>query len=39
VWDGCVDTEAAMESLKDLLEVADIVVPGHDNIMLVRRQW
>ncbi len=34
VWDGCVDAQAAMDSLTDLLEVADIVVCGHDNLTI-----
>ncbi len=34
VWDGCVDTQTAMDSLTDLLEVADIVVCGHDNLTI-----
>jgi glyoxylase-like metal-dependent hydrolase (beta-lactamase superfamily II) len=34
VWDGCEDTQAAMDSLTDLLEVADIVVCGHDNLTI-----
>ena len=38
-WDGCFDTEAALESLRDVVEVADIVIPGHDNVMLARGQW
>ena len=38
VWEGCADAEAAMDSLKDLLELADVIVPGHDNIMLSPRQ-
>ncbi len=33
VWEGCSDRDAAMESLKDILEIADIIVPGHDNVM------
>lgn len=38
VWEGCVDTEAAMQSLQDLLEVADVIIPGHDNLMIAPRQ-
>jgi len=33
VWEGCSDVQAAMESLQDLVEVADLIVPGHDNIV------
>ena len=39
VWKGCCDTQTAMDSLRDLLELADIIIPGHDNIMLMRQQW
>ena len=39
VWEGCADAEAAMDSLSDLLEVADVIVPGHDNLTLSPRQW
>jgi glyoxylase-like metal-dependent hydrolase (beta-lactamase superfamily II) len=39
VWEGCADTESAMESLEDLLEVADVIIPGHDNIMLAPKHW
>lgn len=34
IWQGCADTEAALASLKDMLELADVIVPGHDNVML-----
>jgi len=39
VWEGCHDTEQAMESLKDLLEIADVIVPGHDNLMLSPQRY
>ena len=35
VWEGCVDHQAAMESMRDMLEVADMVIPGHDNLMVI----
>ncbi len=35
VWEGSADLEAAMRSLRDVLEIADIVVPGHDNIFVL----
>jgi len=38
VWEGCADTEIAVESLQDLLEVADVIVPGHDNLIFAPRQ-
>lgn len=39
VWKGCAETEAAMASLRDLLELADVIVPGHDNVMLAPGRW
>ena len=39
VWEGCADTHAAMESLTDLIEVADIVICGHDNLVVLSRDW
>ena len=39
VWQGCADTEAAMRSLQDIVEIADVIVPGHDNVMLSARNW
>lgn len=38
VWEGCYDTELALESLQDLLEMADVIVPGHDNVMLTPKR-
>ncbi|MCY2929099.1 MAG: MBL fold metallo-hydrolase [Planctomycetota bacterium] len=37
VWEGGVDPEAAMASLQDMLEVADLIVCGHDNVMVAPR--
>jgi len=39
VWQGCADTGAATESFKDLIEVADVIICGHDNLTLCPRQW
>lgn len=39
VWNGCVDTDQAGESLRDVLEIADVIVPGHDNVILSPRRW
>jgi glyoxylase-like metal-dependent hydrolase (beta-lactamase superfamily II) len=39
VWEGCIDAEAALDSLKDALEIADILVPGHDNLLVVPGRW
>jgi len=37
VWQGCVDTEGALESLQDIIEIADVIIPGHDNIIPTAR--
>jgi hypothetical protein len=34
VWSGCQDVTAAMESLTEILEIADLIVCGHDNFMV-----
>ena len=39
VWSHCADKDQAMESLTDLLELADAIVPGFDNIFLSPRRW
>ena len=39
IWKGCADTEGAMASLTDLLELADVIVPGHDNVMFTPGRW
>ncbi|MCE9591210.1 MAG: MBL fold metallo-hydrolase [Planctomycetes bacterium] len=31
---GCYDSEQARESLLEAIEIADIIIPGHDNIMV-----
>ncbi len=38
-WSGSVDAEAAIESLADLIEIADVIVCGHDNYMLSPTYW
>jgi glyoxylase-like metal-dependent hydrolase (beta-lactamase superfamily II) len=37
VFPDCWDLEKAKESLLELLEVADVIVPGHDNLFVARR--
>jgi glyoxylase-like metal-dependent hydrolase (beta-lactamase superfamily II) len=39
IWEGCSDSDKAMESLRDILELADIIIPGHDNVMLSTQRW
>ena len=39
IWQGCADREAAMESLRDILELADVIVPGHDNVVFSPGRW
>jgi len=31
---SCFDLEQARESLKEIIEIADVIIPGHDNIAL-----
>jgi glyoxylase-like metal-dependent hydrolase (beta-lactamase superfamily II) len=38
VWQGCTDTEQALESLEDVIEIADVIIPGHDNIIPTARR-
>jgi glyoxylase-like metal-dependent hydrolase (beta-lactamase superfamily II) len=33
VWDESFDIAQAQDSLRDILEVADLIIPGHDNII------
>jgi len=33
VHEACFDAKRARESMQDILEVADIVIPGHDNLI------
>jgi glyoxylase-like metal-dependent hydrolase (beta-lactamase superfamily II) len=40
VWEGCADTQQGLRSLEDLLELADVIIPGHDNVVLSpQRHW
>ena len=39
VWSGCTDTAAALSSLVELIEIADVIVWGHDNYMLSPTHW
>lgn len=39
IWQGAADREAAMDCLSDVLEVADLIVPGHDNWLISPRRW
>lgn len=36
IWDKSDDKDAALDSLKEIIELADVVVPGHDNIFWAR---
>ncbi len=31
--------DAAQESFQDLYEVADVIVPGHDNLLMRTQNW
>jgi len=37
IWQGCAETEAALESLQEIIEIADVIIPGHDNIIPTAR--
>jgi len=37
VFADCWDLEKAKESLRELFEIADVIVPGHDNLFVARR--
>jgi len=39
VWQGCADVEAARETLVDVIEIADAVICGHDNLIILSRRW
>jgi len=39
VWHRCADAAQAMRSLQDILEVADVIIAGHDNLILAPRNW
>ena len=39
VWSGSADAQTAMQSLTDLLQIADVIVCGHDNYMLSPARW
>ncbi|MBN1554442.1 MAG: hypothetical protein JXA11_06835 [Phycisphaerae bacterium] len=39
VWEHCADKDQAMESFTDLLELADVIVPGFDNLVFSPRRW
>lgn len=39
VLPGCFDLGAAKESLQEVYEIADVIVPGHDNILLNPRTF
>jgi glyoxylase-like metal-dependent hydrolase (beta-lactamase superfamily II) len=40
LWEGCSDRDAANESLQEVLELADVIIPGHDNLLLApKHQW
>jgi len=38
VWEGATDTESALDSLAELLDLADVIIPGHDNVMFVTQR-
>lgn len=39
IWQGSADHEAAMDCLGDVLELADCIVPGFDNLCMNPQRW
>ncbi len=39
VWQGCHNTDDAIETLTDLLEIAEVIICGHDNLLITARPW
>ncbi len=39
VWAGCQDTDQAATCLRDMLELADVIVPGHDNVQFLHQRF
>ena len=39
LWRGVQDTTASAETLRDLIELAGVVVPGHDNVATLSQRW
>ena len=39
VWEQCSEKDKAMQTLVDLLELADVIVPGFDNVVFSPRHW
>jgi glyoxylase-like metal-dependent hydrolase (beta-lactamase superfamily II) len=39
VWEGAADTDAALESLQSIIEIADVIIPGHDNVIFSAGHW
>jgi glyoxylase-like metal-dependent hydrolase (beta-lactamase superfamily II) len=37
VFEDCFDLEKAKESLSEMYEISDIIVPGHDNLFVTPR--
>ena len=39
IWEDCIDRDTAKQSLLDIIDVADIVIPGFDNIGIQSSRW
>ena len=39
IWEQSADQDAAMVSLTDMLELADVIIPGFDNVTFSPRRW
>jgi glyoxylase-like metal-dependent hydrolase (beta-lactamase superfamily II) len=39
IWQDSTDRQAAMDALQDVLEIAEVIVPGFDNITFIPGRW
>ena len=39
IWEQSADQDTAMESLVDMLDLADVIIPGFDNVAFSPRRW
>jgi glyoxylase-like metal-dependent hydrolase (beta-lactamase superfamily II) len=39
IWEQAADREAALASMQDVLDIADVIVPGFDNVAFSPQRW
>ncbi|MFP4355698.1 MAG: MBL fold metallo-hydrolase [Phycisphaerae bacterium] len=39
IWQGAIDADAAGASFREALEIADVIIPGHDNVQFSPQRW